>query len=226
MASNYPTTIQTFTDPQATDPTTVPDHAALHTSVNDTLEAIQTTVGTTAGTNVLKHFTAGDFPIRGNSGGTLTQTLYGGNFNNPIMSQILVNTGTIAYSLIYDAQINSSTLTLPLVRNSIMGSAVYSGTLNGTTTVNLGTATRHLVNLPNSAGSLKIELSNVTENQPFIIEVKQGTAGLGTVVWFSTISWAGSVAPTLTTTASRKDTFGFIATGTATFDGYIVGMNL
>ncbi len=221
MASNYPSSLQTFTDPQATDNTVGVDHASLHTLVNDTLEAIQTTVGTTAGTNVLKDFAAGDFPLIINSGGTVGQTINSATINNSVLGTSQITGGTMSTGLI-----TGGTITLPVVTNSIMGSAVYSGTLNGTTTVNLSNATRHLVNMPNSAGSLKIELSNVSANQPFIIEVKQGTAGLGTVVWFSTISWAGSVAPTLTTTASRKDTFGFISTGTATFDGYTVGQNL
>ena len=68
--------------------------------------------------------------------------------------------------------------------------------------------------------------SGVAENHPFILEILQGTAGLGTIGWFTTIRWAGSVAPTQTLTASRKDTFGFIPTSGTTFDGYIVGQNL
>lgn len=43
MASNYPASIQTFSDPIATD--TLSGHAALHTLVNDTLEAVQNKLG-------------------------------------------------------------------------------------------------------------------------------------------------------------------------------------
>ena len=33
-------------------------------------------------------------------------------------------------------------------------------------------------------------------------------------------------APTLTTTASKKDVFGFRVTGVNTYDGYVVGQNI
>jgi hypothetical protein len=191
MATNYPGTINTFTDPSGTSPlASGPDHAQLHTDVNDTVEAIQNVIGTTAGTNILKDFTAGQFPVR-QVGGTIQQVIAAGTYTT-----------------------------------RVIGSATYQGTVSSTTTVDLGAATRHLINMPNSAGSLTVAVSNVQVNQPFMIEILQGTAGLGTVGWFSTIRWAGSTTPTLTTTASRKDTFGFIPTGTATFDGYIVGQNV
>lgn len=191
MATNYPGTINTFTNPSGTSPlATGPDHASLHTDVNDTLEAVQNTLGTTAGTSVLKDFAAGQFAARINA-------------SNILQHQI---SGTI--------------------KTSNMGSAVYSGTAAGTTNLDLSAAKRHLINMPNSAGSLTIGVTNVTENMPFVVEILQGTAGLGTVGWFSTIKWVGGAAPTLTTTASKKDTFGFITTGTATFDGYVVGQNI
>ncbi len=197
MPTNYPSSKQTFTDPSGTSPlASGPDHAQLHTDINDTVEALQDTVGTTAGTNVLKDFSAGQFPARVNSGGTLVQTLIGG------------------------------TLDLPHIKTSTMGSSVYQGTVSGTVTIDLSTATRHLVNMPDSAGSVTFAISNVSENQPFIVEVLQGTAGSGTIGWFSTIKWAGGAAPTPTSTASKKDAFGFIPTGTASFDGYIIGQNI
>jgi len=191
MSTNYPGTINTFTDPSGTSPlASGPDHAQLHTDVNDTLEAVQTTLGTTAGTSVLKDFSAGQFPVR-HTGGTLQQVIAAGTYTT-----------------------------------RVIGSAVYQGTVSGTTTIDLSTATRHLVNMPNSAGAVTLAVSNVVVNKPFMIEALQGTAGLGTITWFSTIRWAGSATPTPTATASRKDTFGFIPTGTATFDGYIVGQNI
>jgi len=211
MSTTYPGTLQTFTDPSGTSPlASGPDHAQLHTDVNDTLEATQTTLGTTAGTSVLKNFAAGDFPSRINSSGVLQQTIEG-TLNNAVLGSPTTTGGTI----------NSS-----LIKTKTIGSAVYQGTVSGTTTIDLSTATRHLVNMPNSAGAVTLAVSNVSENQPFMIEVLQGTAGLGTITWFSTIRWAGSATPTPTTTASRKDTFGFIPTGTTTFDGFVIGQNI
>jgi hypothetical protein len=51
MASNFPTSKQTFTDPQTTDALNSPSHAGLHTDMNDTVEAIQDKLGTAAQDN-------------------------------------------------------------------------------------------------------------------------------------------------------------------------------
>jgi len=65
-----------------------------------------------------------------------------------------------------------------------------------------------------------------TRGQKFIISLTQSATGSETVTWFSTIKWAGGSAPTLTTTASKRDTFGFVQTGAATWDGFVVGQNI
>jgi hypothetical protein len=46
------------------------------------------------------------------------------------------------------------------------------------------------------------------------------------VTWFTTIKWAGGVAPTLTTTASKADTFGFLCTTAGNYVGYVIGQNI
>lgn len=85
----YPTTKTTFTDPAGTTLVdTGVDHAQLHTDHNDTVEAIEDVLGTTAGTSVLKNFAAGEFPVRATGGGaigTLQQTLAYGD-NAPIIN--------------------------------------------------------------------------------------------------------------------------------------------
>lgn len=50
MATNYPSSIQTFGDPISTD--TLSGHAALHTDINDTVEAIQNKLGVDGDTDV------------------------------------------------------------------------------------------------------------------------------------------------------------------------------
>jgi hypothetical protein len=240
MSTTYPGVKQLFTDPSGTSLLTSPDHAGLHTNINDTVEAIQDTVGTTAGTNVLKNFAAGNFPARINTSNVLQQAIQGtintSTLGTPAITGGTLGTATITGGTIASSVINNATLgspaitggtqTLPNIVTRTIGSAVYTGTVSTTQTLNLASATRHLVNMANSAGSVTLAVSNVTANEPFVVEIKQGTAGLGTVNWFSGISWSGSVSPTQTLTASRKDTFGFIATSGTSFDGYIVGQNL
>ena len=78
------------------------------------------------------------------------------------------------------------------------------------------------------AGNITIAVSNPTVGQVFMVEITQDGVGSRTVTWFSTIKWAGGSAPVLTTTASKRDTFGFIITavGANTFDGYVIGFNI
>lgn len=75
-------------------------------------------------------------------------------------------------------------------------------------------------------GNRTLDLSNVGTGQAFILRLQQDATGSRTVTWFSTIRWSGGSAPTLTTTANKADVFGFIQTGTGTYDGFIVGQNL
>lgn len=123
MSTTYPGAVQTFTDPSGTSLlATGPDHASLHTNINDTVEALQNTIGTTGGTNVLKNFSSGQFPVRTNSGGTLVQTITGGTINSSAMGTPSITGGTINSSTLGTPAITggtaaSITLTLPSVTN-------------------------------------------------------------------------------------------------------------
>lgn len=94
-----------------------------------------------------------------------------------------------------------------------------------TITFDLGTGAyrKHKVTL---GGNRTLALSNVGTGQAFIIALTQDGSGSRTVTWFSTIRWADGSAPTLTTTANKRDVLGFIQTGENTYDGFVVGQNL
>lgn len=94
----------------------------------------------------------------------------------------------------------------------------------GTATLDLALADQHYITMP--AGNITIALSNDTNNQIFYISITQDGGGSRTVTWFTTIRWAGGVAPTLTTTGSKRDTFIFVRTGSGTYDGFVVGQNI
>jgi hypothetical protein len=138
MSTTYPATKQTFTDPNGTSLLTSPDHAGLHTDVNDTLEAIQDTVGTTAGTNVLKSFAAGDFPARINSSNVLQQRV-SGTVDNAILGTPALSAGTWSNAqLIGTPQITGGTITnaaligtSQFTGGSISGQVVNNGTVSG-----------------------------------------------------------------------------------------------
>ena len=99
---------------------------------------------------------------------------------------------------------------------------------SGTISLNLGTSNIQNFTFSGSSASdsVTFAISNAVVNQVFVVSVTQNSGGSGTVTWFSTVRWAGGSAPTLTTTASKRDTFGFICTGVNTYDGFIIGQNL
>jgi len=76
------------------------------------------------------------------------------------------------------------------------------------------------------AGNRTLAVSNVAVGQRFMIKILQDGTGSRTVTWFATIKWAGGSAPTLTTTANKADWFGFVCTGSGTFDGVVVMSNV
>lgn len=100
---------------------------------------------------------------------------------------------------------------------------IEDNTDGSTITFDLDSSNTHSVTL---GGNRTLALSNVSVGQKFIIRLTQDGTGSRTVTFFSTIKWAGGVAPTLTTTANKTDVFGFICTSAGNFDGFVVGYNL
>lgn len=100
----------------------------------------------------------------------------------------------------------------------------YSPAGAGTATLTLNTSNIHTITMP--AGNITIALSNEGVGQCFVINIKQDSGGSRTVTWFSGISWVAGTTPTLTTTASKVDTFGFIVISAGAYQGYIVGQNI
>jgi len=94
-----------------------------------------------------------------------------------------------------------------------------------TVTFDLSDKTKGNIRSVTLGGNRTLAVSNATIGQVFIIKLIQGTGGQ-TVTWFSGIKWGGGSAPTLTTTATKTDSFGFICTDTNVYEGYILGMNI
>ena len=100
----------------------------------------------------------------------------------------------------------------------------YTPAGSGTATLDLSLGNEHQITMP--AGNITIAISNATVGQKFIVSITQDGGGSRTVTWFTTIRWADGSAPTLTTTGSKRDTFGFIVTGAGTYDGFVIGQNI
>ena len=153
---------------------------------------------------------------------TGSQTLTNKTMTSPIISTI-TNTGTITLPTSTDTLVGKATTDSLTNKTFIQRIAIYSPGGAGTTTIDLSTGGVHAVTMPASTQTLAI--SNGTTGQCFIIEINNVTSQ-GALTWFTTIRWAGGVAPTLTGTNGKRDTFGFRITGSNTYDGYIVGQNI
>ena len=127
--------------------------------------------------------------------------------------------------------LTNKTLTSPTINTAVIDTPRTIGayenwvtdTDGATVTFDLDAGNKHRVTL---AGNRTLALSNVQNGHAFIIHLIQDGTGSRTVTWFSTINWAGGSAPTLTTTASKADTFGFLQTAAATYAGYVIGQNI
>lgn len=116
------------------------------------------------------------------------------------------------------------TIVKPVMNARNQTAQSYSPAGAGTATLDLSLADQHDIIMP--AGNITIALSNDTNNQIFSVSILQDGTGSRTVTWFNTIRWAGGSPPTLTTTASKRDRFVFIRTGSGTYDGLVAGQNI
>ena len=200
MAS-YPNTIVSLTNPGGTSPlASGPDHAALHTSINNEVIAIETTVGTTAGTNVLKAFAAGEFPVRINGATGIIQTIpTGGTFNgmlfgtptlqSPTITGLGTNSGTIAngvYGTPAIDVINARNSGTALGFGNSMYPAVgtISDSAGGTLTVNAQASQVYYCAMGTSAGNRTIATpTNISAYQQLTYAFKSSGSANGTLVW-------------------------------------------
>jgi hypothetical protein len=120
----YPATIDSFTNPSGTQTLDNPDHALQHSNSNDAIEAIQAVLGTTAGTSVLKNFTAGQFAARNNNETFGSPTISGGTINNVVIGTPRITGGTVSGAVIGTTTITGGTAS---------AFTISSGTLNSVT---------------------------------------------------------------------------------------------
>lgn len=87
----YPTSIDTFQNPSGTSTLANPDHAVQHANLNTAITAIETVMGTTAGTSVLKNIPQGGFA----SSSSGTETLTNKTLTSPVINSPTITSPTI-----------------------------------------------------------------------------------------------------------------------------------
>jgi len=174
------------------------------------------------------------------SGGLATNAVASGNIQNGQVTSAKVATNAISSGKVQDGQITSGKCASAQVAllagaqtiggvktfsSGVIGNPqVYTPAAAGTATVDLSKGNEHRITMP--TGNITIAISNPTSGQKFIISTTQDATGSRTVTWFSTIKWAEGSAPTLTTTANKRDIFGFICQTSGNYDGGIVWQNI
>ena len=106
--------------------------------------------------------------------------------------------------------------------SGVRGHLLDNGTTDGTTQFDISQSTVHKITLDQDA---TFSVTNDRAGDRFMIRVLQDGTGGHSVTWWSGISWAGNVVPTLSA-ANKADLLGFLCTGTNTYDGFIVGQDI
>lgn len=156
MSILYPGTVDSFTSPSGTSTTDSPDHALQHTNHNLAIIALEQVIGTTAGTSILKNFTAGGFALNG-VGGTLsngiigTPTITGGTataltLGTPVINNAIVGSPTVTNGTINNATFGTPTLNSPVITLSsdATGDIFYRSSGGTVTRLAIGAASKFL----------------------------------------------------------------------------------
>lgn len=158
-----------------------------------------------------------------------------GEFDNLFNSLNIVNADIASGAAIAGSKLanpltgitmTAPTLNKPVVNGTNPTAATYTpATGSQTVALDCSANNMHFVTGHSSGTAITFTITGATNSQPFIVSILQGAVVSTIAAWFATIRWAGGSAPTLTATANKRDTFGFIRTGSDTYDGFVVGQN-
>ena len=145
----------------------------------------------------------------------------------------------------FDSRVTASGVTVGASGITITGGAYVQEavpandtptTEDATVTLDLLTGNYHNVVLGNNV--TKFEFTNAKRGQRFLLRITQHASSAKTVAWTNvdyttggaaaTVRWAGNITPTMSTSTSHTDVYGFLCTNNAgsEFDGFIVGQDL
>jgi hypothetical protein len=215
--------------PTDTAVTVVIDRVDANGTATPSLE--ETITGVVSGSNLINCLRGQEGTAQAHNAGAVVEVLMTAKNWNDFVDGFLVNHQTDGtHGALSATSINASGIGSPTASSSLnvttgtyQAAQTYSPSVSGTTTLNLALGNWHIVTMP--ATTQTLALSNATTGQKFIVSINNVTSQ-GALTWFTTIKWAGGSAPTLTGTNGKRDTFGFIVTGTGTYDGFVVGQNL
>ena len=210
--SNFPTSIDSYTDPTATSKLNSPSHSQQHIGVNDAIEKIEAKVGADSSAVTSSH----DYKLSGVTGTDKAVSKAG----TETLTNKTLTAPTVTSPTTTGADAGAETLT-----NKRIVQTVTALTPAAAATQNLDLTLGNIFKVTMPAGALTLTVSNELVGQFFSVEIVNATSQT-TLTWFSTIKWIDGVEPTLTGTNTKKDTFVFEVTSADNYDGYIAGQNI
>ncbi len=149
----YPSAIYSGTSVAGTTLVSSADHASMHNNVQSEVTGIETVLGTTAGTSVLKSMQAGDFPARINTSNVLQQALQG-TLNSGVFGTPAITGGTSTGAVTTGGTVNAQAGTLNAI---VIGTPqITGGTLNSNTINSNGQ--NHITITPGTSSFVKMQL--------------------------------------------------------------------
>jgi hypothetical protein len=202
------------------DTTVAGDSGSTGITPGDTLTIAGGTNATTAMSGDTLTVNVDDAFLKNNADDTTSGTVTMANLIVGDAGNIGSASDTDAIAIASDGEV---TLSQRTTFSKAVKTPLKSNTDGATITFDLDEASTHTVTLGDNR---TLAISNEDAGQKFIINLVQDGTGSRTVTWFSTIKWAGGSAPTLTTTADKADSFGFLCTGTDAYYGFVIGQNI
>ncbi len=152
------------------------------------------------------------------SSGTLAVSAAGSQTANQVLATPNGSSGAVGLRAIAAADLPSTGLNVTAHYGSIT-----TDTDGSTVTFDCSVSDWHQVQI---GGNRTLAVANVTVGQQFSLIIQQDGTGSRTVTWFSGILWPSGTAPTLTTTASKRDVFTFKCVSTGVYLGFVAGQSL
>jgi hypothetical protein len=176
VATNFPTSIDSLTNPTSSDTLDSPDHAGQHADSNDAIEALQAKVGTDSSAVTTSH----DYKITQLEGKSPTITLAGDASGSVTLTNL--GSGTLTVTVNDDSH-NHTIANVDNLQTTLDGKAASShshsylplsgGTLTGTIYVGTGTSSIDVLAIRN-----EVQASNGSSTDPSYTFSSDGDTGI------------------------------------------------
>jgi hypothetical protein len=141
MATNYPASLDVFTNPTSGNTLDTPSHSLQHADINDAVEAIEAKLG--VGASAATSATSGQVLMKGATNTTWTSPAYEGDWTafTPVFTNFTLGNGTTSctykqYGQLVVVRINivlgttSVMGTTPLINHPVTGRTTFAGSTN------------------------------------------------------------------------------------------------